>query len=358
MISIIAAAAVLGVLIVVHELGHFLLAKLTGVGVEKFSIGFGRKLIGRKWGETEYQLSAFPLGGFVKMVGENPAEEGETAPPPANSFLAKPVPQRLAVIAAGPLANLLLAVLIFAAVFMAGVPILTPVVGQVQDGYPAKEAGLLTGDVILAIDGRPIANWEDMTDIIHGHPGQPMSVKVRRGGGEKEFPVTPRRTSVKNIFGEDTPVGLIGISPSGETVTRRFGPIEASGMAVARTWEIIKLTFIGIAKIFQRVVPADTIGGPLMIVQMAGETAKMGLLNLVFLVAFLSINLGVFNLLPIPILDGGHIFFFLVEAVRGKPISLKKREIIQQIGLVILISIFLFASYNDIMRWAGKVFAK
>jgi regulator of sigma E protease len=359
MVSLIAAIFVLGILIIVHELGHFLLAKANGIGVEKFSIGFGPRVWGKKVDETEYLVAAIPLGGYVKMFGDNPDEEaGAAAIAPEKSFTAKPVLARLSVVAAGPVANLLLAVVIFWAVFMIGVPVLMPVVGDVQKDFPAMTAGLAKGDRITAIDGRPIRDWDEMTVVIHDNPGRALAVSVRRGGEALELTVTPRKTTVKNIFGEDTSVGLIGISPAGETIPRRYGPFESIGMAFERTWEIISLTFIGLAKIFQRVVPADSIGGPIMIVQMAGETARLGVMNLIFLVAFLSVNLGIFNLLPIPILDGGHILFFLIEAVRGKPVSVRKREIVQQIGLAILISIFVFASYNDIMRLAARFFGK
>jgi regulator of sigma E protease len=256
----------------------------------------------------------------------------------------------MAVVAAGPISNLLLAVLIYTVIFATGVPMLLAVIGEVQEGFPASQAGLQSGDVIRTIDSHPIEGWDDLTGIIHGSAGRPLNMTVTRGGEELKFQVTPRETLVKNVFGEETPVGLIGISPAGETVTRRYNPLAALGLGVERTWNIIYLTFIGIGKIFQRVVPADTLGGPLMIVQMAGEQAKMGFMNLVFLVAFLSIMLGVFNILPIPVLDGGHLFFFLIEALRGRPLSMKKREIIQQVGLLILISIFLFATFNDVMR--------
>jgi regulator of sigma E protease len=359
MLSLVSAILVLGVLIVVHEFGHFLAAKLNGVGVERFSIGFGPRLLTRKVGETEYALSLFPLGGYVKMVGENPQEEeGEPRIEAPNSFQTKPVWRRALIVGSGPVANLLLAILIFAAVFMVGVPVLQPVVGQLQDGYPASAAGLRSGDRITAIDGRPISTWDDLSGIIHDSAGKSLSFGISRDGETLTIAVTPRTTTVKNLFGEDTSVGLVGISPAGETVTRRFPPWTALALGVDRTLEIIRLTFVGLGKIIRRTVPADSIGGPLMIVQMAGEQAKVGFMSLVFLVAFLSINLGIFNLLPIPILDGGHILFFLIEAARGKPLSLRKREVVQQIGLAILISIFLFASYNDVMRWASKVFAQ
>lgn len=358
MISILAAIIVLGLLIIVHELGHFSIAKLTGIGVEKFSIGFGPAVFKKTVGETEYRISAFPLGGYVKMVGENPDEEPDENIDKEKSFIHKPVWTRLAVVSAGPLFNLLLAILIFTAVFTAGVPVLLPVVGGVEEGFPAVLAGIQAGDRISSIDGVPISEWEEMTLIIHDNPGKTLLIGVVRAGEEISFRVTPRETAVPNIFGEETTVGLIGISPANETIIKRYNPLTATGMAFQRTWDITRLTFVAVVKIFQRVIPADSIGGPIMIVQMAGDQARMGLMNLILFIAFLSISLGIFNLLPIPILDGGHIFFFLIEAVRRKPISIRNREIVQQIGLVLLITIFLYVSYNDIMRWISKIFAE
>ncbi len=377
--SILAAVVVLGFLILIHELGHFAVAKLTGIAVERFSIGFGPKVLGRKIGETVYQLSAFPIGGYVKMMGDDP---GEDVPPgrepatagdepvseaeaagamepvdPSRSFMAKPVWKRALVVGAGPVCNLLLAVVIFAVIFGAvGVQVLTERIGEVQDGYPAQAAGIRTGDRITAVDGRPVTDWEQLTDLIHGSPGHLLRLTVRRGDEELAFAVTPRPEVLKDVFGKDTPVGLIGIRPAYQN--RRLPALQALGLAFTRTWDIIGFTFVVIGKIFQRAVPASTIGGPIMMVQMAGEGAREGLLSFISLIALLSINLGIFNLLPIPILDGGHLLLFLVEAVRGRPVSIRKREIIQQIGLFIIVAIFLFAFYNDIMRLVTGFLAK
>jgi regulator of sigma E protease len=375
--SILAAIVVLGFLILIHELGHFAAAKLAGIGVERFSIGFGPKLLGWTRGETEYRLSAFPIGGYVKMVGQDPFEAavlegasagqspaapetaaGEAAPiDPARSFMAKPIWKRIMVVGAGPVCNLLLAVIIFAIIFSAvGVQVLTDEIGEVQDGKPAQAAGLRPGDRITAVDGTAVPGWEELTTIIHGSPDKLLRLTVRRGGEELAIEVTPRRDTLEDAFGTASSVGLIGIKP--RYAEQRLGPVEAVGLAFTRTWEIIVLTFVVIGKIFQRVVPASTIGGPIMMVQMAGEGARAGWLSFVSLVALLSINLGIFNLLPIPILDGGHILFFLVEGVRGRPVSIRKREIIQQIGLFVILAIFVFAFYNDIHRLATGFLAK
>ncbi len=357
MTTLIASAIVFGFLIIVHEIGHLCLAKLCGVRVERFSVGFGPKVFGRTIGGTEYIVSAFPLGGYVKMTGEHPEEAGEKteeAPKMGDSFNEKPPWMRMLVVVAGPLFNLAAAVAILVAVFMTGVPVLQPVVGGVQAGFPADEAGLRKGDRVVEVGGRPIAEWDTMTEVIHGSAGKSLTAVIERDGRQLSVKLTPRASTVRNLFGEESSVGLIGISPSGETVSRRYPVDAALVMGVRRTGEIVALTVVGIVKIFQRVIPADEIGGPLMIIQMAGEQARGGAMNLAILIAFLSVNLGVINLFPIPILDGGLLIFLLIEMVRRKPLSARQREVIQQIGLVLLISLFLFASYNDIFRLVSR----
>jgi len=361
MISILIAILVLSLLVLVHELGHFAAARRLGVGVIKFSIGFGPRVWGFARGGTEYVFSALPLGGFVKMVGEHeedpehaggaaPATPPPPPPDPALSFENKPVWARLIIIVAGPLANVLFAVLVFWFVFMFGVPMLLPEIGTVQPNYPAADAGLLPGDVITAIDARTIGTWEDLTAVVHTSGGVERVFAIRRGTETLTLRITPRPSPSSTIFGEPTTVGLVGITPAERFITRRYGPLAAAALSIERTGEIMRMTLVGIAKIFQRIVPANTIGGPIMIVQMAGQQAQAGLMNLLFFSAFLSISLGLFNLFPIPVLDGGQIWFLLVEAVRGRPLSRRIREITQQAGLGLLLLLMLFAFYNDITR--------
>jgi len=354
--SVLTAILVLSALVLVHELGHFLAARRLGVGVLKFSIGFGPRLWGVVRGGTEYVIAAFPIGGFVKMAGEHDEEEaqagGEPAPvhDPARSFENKPVWARAIIIAAGPVANVLFAVAIFWLVFMAGVPTLLTEIGAVQPNFPAADAGLRQGDVVVAIDGRPVGSWDELTEVVHASAGVERTFSVRRGDETLAVRITPRSSPSTSVFGESTTVGLVGITPAERFTTRRHGPIDAAVLSLRRTGEIMRLTLVGIVKIFQRIVPAETIGGPIMIVQMAGQQAQLGALNLVFFSAFLSISLGLFNLFPIPVLDGGQIWFLAVEAVRGRPLSRRAREITQQIGLVLLVLLMLFAFYNDISR--------
>ncbi|MBI2902540.1 MAG: RIP metalloprotease RseP [Candidatus Methylomirabilis oxyfera] len=345
------AVVVLGVLIFVHELGHFLVAKRAGVSVLKFSLGFGPKIAGFTRGGTEYLLSAIPLGGYVKMLGEDPKEEVVDR---EGSFSAKPIGWRSLIILAGPGSNFLLAVAIFWVVFMVGVPTLATKVGEVMDGFPAREAGVLRGDRIVAIDGQPIEKWEELAKQIHQSPGRPVRLTVEREGQRFDLAVAPKATKQKNLFGEEQEIGLLGIAPAEEFLTERTNPIAAFGKAVYKTYDLSVLILVTFGKLLQGVVPAKTIGGPLLVAQMAGEQARLGVLNLLFFTALLSINLGILNLLPIPILDGGHLFFALIEAARGKPVSLKKREVAQQVGLVLLVALMIFAFYNDIFRLLGK----
>ena len=345
------AVLVLGVLIFVHELGHFLVAKQAGVSVLKFSLGFGPKIAGFTRGGTEYLLSAIPLGGYVKMLGEDPKEEVADL---ERSFSAKPIGWRSLIILAGPGSNFLLAIAIFWVVFMVGVPTLTTKVGEVMEGFPAREAGLLRGDRIVGIEGQPIEKWEELAKRIHQSPGRPVRLTVEREGQRFDVAVAPKATKQKNLFGEEQEIGLLGIAPAEEFLTERTNPITAFGRAVYKTYDLSVLILITFGKLLQGVVPAKTIGGPLLVAQMAGEQARLGILNLLFFTALLSINLAILNLLPIPILDGGHLFFALIEAARGKPVSLKKREMAQQVGLVLLVALMIFAFYNDIFRLLGK----
>ena len=345
------AILVLGALIFVHELGHFLVAKRAGVRVLKFSLGFGPKIIGFTRGGTEYLLSAIPLGGYVKMLGEDPKEE---VADPEGSFSAKPVGWRSLIILAGPGSNLLLAIAIFWVVFMIGVPTLATKVGDVMQGLPAYEAGVLAGDRIKAIDGHPVEKWEELATQIRTSPGRPVRLTIERAGGRLDLVMAPKATRQKNLFGEEEEVGLLGIAPAEEFLIERTNPATAFARAVYRTYDLSRLILLTFVKLIQGVIPAKTIGGPLLVAQMAGQQARLGILNLAFFTALLSINLAILNLLPIPILDGGHLFFSLIEAVRGKPISLQKREMAQQVGLALLVALMIFAFYNDIFGLLGR----
>ncbi|MBI4685934.1 MAG: RIP metalloprotease RseP [Nitrospirae bacterium] len=343
------AIVLLGILIFVHELGHFIFAKSLGVRVLKFSLGFGPRLIGRKYGETEYLISAVPLGGYVKMLGEEPGEELRDEDR-AFAYNYQPVWKRFVIVFSGPLFNIIFAAIVFVLIFSYGVPVLLPEIGEVMKSSPANNAGLLNGDRIVGIDGSPVNQWDEMTSVIHKSPGKPLAFKIKRGNETIEILITPEKKEIQNIFGEKKEVGLIGIKPAGSTRIRKEGIMNAVAIGILKTWEISALTVIGIVKLIQRIVPADTIGGPILIFQMAGEQASMGAMNFFTFMAVISINLGVLNLLPIPILDGGHILFLAVETIRRKPLSEKMTAIAQKIGLAFIITLMVFALYNDIMR--------
>jgi regulator of sigma E protease len=348
--GILAAIVVLGLLIVVHEFGHFIVAKRSGVGVLKFSIGFGPRLFGRTVNGTEYVLSAIPLGGYVKMVGEDP-EVAETVDPRI-SFSHQNVWKRVAIVVAGPIFNLLFAFLAFTfvlAVYGQRVPSDVAKVGGVMPGMPAAEAGLEVGDVVTAVDGAPIKTWDELSSAIRASDGKPVEMVLKRGDATSTVTVVPESKPDKNIFGEVIGEAyVIGIERGFEEVA--VGPVEAIGAGAKQTAWWIQTLIMSVVKIVQGKIPAQDIGGPILIVQAAGQQAQVGFESLLLFMAVISINLGILNLLPIPILDGGHLLFFLVEAVMRRPLDMRHREIAQQVGLVILIGLMAFAFYNDILR--------
>ncbi len=349
-VSIFALIVVLGVLIFFHELGHFLVARLFGVGVERFSLGFGPKLVGKTVGITDYRISAIPLGGYVKMVGEEPDAEIDPADIPI-SFTHKHVFKRILIVAAGPMFNMLLAVIIFFVIFqISGLLILKPVIGEVKKETPAHRSGLENNDKILAIDGLAVESWEDMARIITSSRGKTLTIALRRGESEITVKVTPEPQTFKNIFNEDTERYVIGITASGEVFSKDLTLLQAFSEGVIQTYNIAALTIKSIVKLIQGTISPKTLGGPIMIAQMAGQQAKQGMTNLAFFIALISINLAILNFLPIPVLDGGHLLFFFIEAVTGSPVSIKVREIAQQAGIFVLILLMIYVFYNDITR--------
>jgi regulator of sigma E protease len=347
--SIAAAIIGLGVLIVFHEFGHFMVAKLCRVGVLTFSVGFGPKLLVKKRGETEYALSAFPLGGYVKMVGEDPDEEVSKTDL-QRSFGHKPLLQRMAIVAAGPGFNLLLAVLLLLIVFLFyGVPVVSTTIGSIEKGSPADLAGIQRGDRIAAVNGQPVNNWESLSGAIKESDGKPLNLQLRRGDTEVQVAVEPRKKEARNIFGERRDEWMIGI---GSQVTIEKGNAGLSIIrAFSQTYEYAKLTLLALFKMVTGEVSPRNLGGPILIAQMAGQQAQEGFAAFLAFIAVLSINLGVLNLLPIPVLDGGHLLFFLVEAVIGRPVSVRYREVAQQVGIFLLLLLMVYAFYNDIARF-------
>lgn len=362
---------VLGILIFVHELGHFLVAKWLGIRVEKFSLGFGPKLIGWHWGETEYLLSAFPLGGYVKLFGEGGFEEKEMieqdyeqeadALPQrpesqlsdedrACSFAHRPVWHRMGVVIAGPAFNMLFAWLLLIVLYLTGMPIMKATIGEVFADKPAARAGLQQGDLITQVNGRTIRQWEDFSAEMARARGE-ITITVQRKEQVKTLRMTPEVSEAKNLFGETIRKPIVGVAPAYDIVTQRFGLLAAIQMGNAKAMEVTRLTVLSLAKLFQGVVPLKTVGGPIMIADMANKAAQSGGATFFLLLAVVSINLGILNLLPVPVLDGGHLLFYTIELIIRRPVPQKVREFAQQAGLMLLIGLMVLAFYNDIMRY-------
>ena len=433
----------LAALILVHELGHFLMARRAGVIVEKFSLGFGPKLWSFTSGDTEYILASIPLGGYVKMKGEDPGEELAEADK-AGSFSAAPVKSRLAIAFAGPLFNILFAVFIYIVFYMIGTETLGTSIGVVRSESPALAAGLQTGDRITEVDGHKIRFWDELLKIVHASPGkklgfvverdaktllnfsitprseeitdlfgrkkqvgligvtplaqiitfikegsaaegagieigdrllsvngttirgwsdlkpaaidkpgQELTFKISRGGIEQVVMLTPEQKTVQEKDGKSSEIGVIGVALGGNMLPEQYGPFGALKRGMEETWRMTYFIMVSIKEMIFGSVPADSIGGPILIFQIYEEQAKRGFNEIIRLTALISINLGLINLLPIPILDGGHILFFLIEILKGKPLSERYRERAQQVGLFMLLSLMVFAFYNDIVRIIG-----
>jgi regulator of sigma E protease len=414
---------VIGILVFVHEFGHFLMAKRAGVRVEKFSLGMGPKIVGYKKGDTEYVISALPLGGYVKMAGENPDEEPTGAP---DEFQSKSVWQRVTIAATGPLTNIVLAFLIMPFVFMVGTYTLGPAkVGFVEKGSPAEQVGFMVGDVIEKINGRTIVDWEKAEMLIAVNPDTDIKVLVDRNGENKTIILRPKLDPERNIgvsgLAPDFPVevgklkpgfpaeksGLkvndkviavdgktvhywnqfstiikesngkeltltveregksfpivvtpiedsgryvIGVEPIIRMVFKKYGFFQSLSLGFDKTLEFIDVTFITLKKLLTFGLSIKTLGGPVMIAQMSGRAAEAGVSAFLSLLAMISISLGILNLLPIPVLDGGLILFLVIEAVRKKPVSRKVMEISQSIGAAFLITLIAVVSYNDVVR--------
>ena len=350
-VSILAVALVLGGLIFFHELGHFLAARAFGMGVVTFSLGFGPKLLGFRRGMTSYVLSAIPLGGYVQLVAQDPDDPVPDGFPPETQFRLRPAWQRMIVVGAGPVFNFVLAWLLFWGLLVAeGRFEMLPVVGQVQKDSPAETAGVRPGDTVLTVGGSPVANWESMAQAIRGGGGKPVTLTVDREGKTLTFSLTPAMRTVKNLFGEEESAPLVGIVASGKTRSVPLGAGSAAGEAVRQTWNVVAVTYTGLLKLIERVVPLDSLGGPIMIAQMVSKQASEGLGNVVALAALISVNLGVLNLLPIPVLDGGHLLFYAIEIVMRRPVSPRMRALTTKIGLAFLIGLMILATVNDIRR--------
>ncbi len=350
MLTAVSFIFVLGILIFIHELGHFLVAKKVGIKVEKFSLGFPPNLISKKYGETTYCIGLIPLGGYVKMIGENPDEETTGAD---NEFMSKTVLQRAAVIFAGPFMNYVLAiVLLIGIALFGGRPIFDNekiIVGQVTDDYPASAAGLQADDVIIGIDGESITDYDSLRVRINAKLEESLALTWVRGTDTIRSDITTRITPMPLPDGSIDSIGIIGFY---EKVIdyERYGVIEAVNKGFVSAHVIVYETLRFVVNLVSGNISADMIGGPLFIAKQSGKEAEKGAKSLFFFMALLSVNLAVLNVLPIPVLDGGHLVFLAIEAVKGSPLSMKARIIAQQVGMVLLLTLIIFVTYNDIMR--------
>jgi regulator of sigma E protease len=359
--SALAFLVVLGVLVFIHELGHYLAARWRGIYVEAFSIGFGRTIAG--WTDkrgTVWKLGWLPLGGYVKMHGQ---ERPEDVPDdvrarwmPGKTFQEKSVLSRAIVVAAGPIANFLLAAVIFAVLYgFVGRPVATPVIGEVVPDSAAANAGLVVGDRVTAIDGAPIRRFEDIQHIVSRHPGDKLDVTVERASGDIHLPVVVGSQQV-----DGARIGLLGIRGT-STEFERLSPGSAIVAGVDQTYDVAEQTLVGLWQMITGRRGTEDLGGPLRIAQLSGQAASLGLASVLSLMGFLSVSLGLINLFPIPVLDGGHLMFYAAEALRGSPVPPRAQEYGYRAGFAVLAALFIFATWNDLshlglVKWVAAQF--
>ena len=353
---------VLSLVVFFHELGHFLVARWCGVQILVFSIGFGPEILGfnDRYG-TRWKISAIPLGGFVKFFGdENVASvPGQTpgnmdADQRARTFMFQPVLKRIAIVVAGPAANFVLAVIIFACVFaLYGKQTMSARVDTVQPGSAAAAAGFQPGDLVVAIDGHAVDSFSDMQRIVSTSAGETLSVTVEHDGVQRVLKATPALKEVKDNFGNVQRIGILGITRSMAAEDLKLHPVappQAVWMALQETWSVIDRTLNYIVGVLSGREAASQLGGPIRIAQMSGQVASFGFIPLIQLAAVLSVSIGLLNLFPIPLLDGGHLLFYIIEGVRGRPLSERAQEVGFRIGLAIVLMLMIFATFNDIVH--------
>lgn len=346
--SILIFIVVLGVLVVVHEFGHFVMARACGIRVEKFSIGFGPVVFGQKRGETEFCVSLLPLGGFVKLAGENP-EEAKGLP---FEFQSKRFIQKFAVVVAGPLMNALLAFVIFAGVYLVGQPTLSTTVGKIMPGTPAESAGLESGDKILNVDGKSVRLWEDVLLAIR-QGGERLEFGIERKGVSQTVEIVTQAREARGFFGKKTTHRFVGIAPSAEIFYERQGFFKAIRLGFLKVCFLTSSIFYSLGLVVTGALPfKDSLTGPIGIFMMTQEAARSGVLVLLNFVASLSVSLFVLNLLPIPVLDGGHLVFFAIEKLKGSPLKESVKERLTQGGLVALMALMAFVILQDVHRFS------
>lgn len=357
---VVAFLAVLGPLVFIHELGHYLAGRMFGVGADVFSIGFGKELFG--WTDkrgTRWKVAALPLGGYVKFKGDmnaasTPSDEWLALPAEERNqtFQAKPVWQRFIIVAAGPVTNFLFAIVAFMAIFaINGYPTATATVGRVQPGSPAATAGLQPGDEIVAINGSSIDTFADLRGYVGLRPNTQMELTVVRDGRELQATVTSASATERDEFGNEARVGRLGVAPGQGNNLERLPPHRLVGAAVDQTVETVKSMVVALGQVITGTRSVKELGGPLKIAEVSGQQASLGWLNFFWLMTVVSINLGFINLLPIPLLDGGHLLFYLIEGVRRKPLGPAAQEWAFRTGLMVLLALMVFITFNDLVSF-------
>lgn len=346
--------AALSVLIFVHEAGHFLVARRCGVRVERFSIGFGPVILRWTRGETEYVVSLLPLGGYVKMAGEG-VEDPKTGA--AYEYSSQPIPRRAAIIAAGPLVNYATGILLFIVMFRAGAPTLMPTVGAVLPDYPAAAAGVQPGDRIVRVGDVAVDSWEAVTTQIRRRTtGTAIPVVLQRDGVEQTVEITPKIRQTRGLFGSSK-TAMIGLTPSNDVRIVRMSWPGSVQQGLSRAWELTVLTYRSLWQLITGSMPIkESLTGPVGIFYITSSAAAMGWQYLCQLFAVLSVSLAIFNLLPLPVLDGGHLLFLAIETVRRRPVSRRVQEVATQAGMALLIGMMLVVTYHDLSRF--QLFAR
>ncbi len=357
LIQLIPTIIVLGLLIFIHELGHFIACRMTGVKVEKFSIGFGPEIFAWQGRETRYVVSVIPFGGFVKPQGETAEELPDPSFLKEGDYLKAPLWARIFIVVAGAAMNYLLAFVLFAAIFMMGKPILSAVIGDFIDGYPAKESGLLKGDEVVAVNGKPVANWIDLTSGIMDNESDKLLFDVKRKNKIEQIIIAPKVEEGKDVFGDVKKLNRIGIVPSEQYTIEKYGFFESIEKGWDALWMTTWMTYKALWRLVTGRLSLKTLSGPIGIVVITGKAAQLGFVYVLQLTALISATLAIFNLLPFPALDGGHLLFLTIEAIFRRPVSLKVQERLTQAGFVLLMVLMVFVMYNDLvnLNFFGKL---
>ncbi|WP_457583055.1 RIP metalloprotease RseP [Ensifer canadensis] len=357
---------VLTLLVFVHEMGHYLVGRWSGIRILAFSVGFGPELLG--WTDkhgTRWKFCAIPLGGYVKFYGDEDAAstpdykrlEAISPEERSQTFLGAKLWKRAATVAAGPIANFILAIAIFAVLFAVyGRSVADPVVAQVKENSAAARAGILPRDRLIAIDGTPVATFDDVRRYVSVRPELEIKIRIERDGAFLDLPMVPKRTEISDQFGNKMEVGIIGIVTDQDAGNFRlvtYGPIEAIGQGALQSWHIVTGTFDYLANLVTGRMKADQLGGPIRVAQASGQMATLGVAAVLQLAAVLSVSIGLLNLMPVPVLDGGHLMFYAVEALRGKPVGAAAQDVAYRIGFAMVLMLMVFATWNDISMFFG-----